>query len=304
MKENVKIFLLSLRPYQWIKNFLIFLPILATHETSFLLWKTTILTFFAFCLIASSSYIINDLFDLESDIQHPIKSKRPLASGKIEVKSAIFLAIFTAIIGFSIIIYIGKILILILIISYYILTNLYSRYFKNFLALDICLLASFYTLRVFIGWVASYTAPLSVWLFAFSMFLFLGLASIKRQSEISYFNLIGRKKIKGRPYEINEMVIMASTSLSAGYISTLIFALYISSPQVYILYESSYLLYAICPILLYWILRLVILSFRGKILEDPILFSIKDKTSLLCLFLVFFTFLAAKLINFKPFVTV
>ena len=163
----------------------------------------------------------------------------------MNLKMAIIMAFFTFIIGILIVLYIGKPLILIIIICYYILTNLYSKTLKNFVALDICLLASFYTLRIFIGWVSSYSAPLSVWLFAFSMFLFLGLASIKRQSEISYFNFIGRKSLKGRPYEINEMVVMASTSLSAGYISVLIFALYISSPQVYVLYQSPYLLYYI-----------------------------------------------------------
>ena len=273
-------YLKVIRVYQWIKNILVFLPMFAAHQLTKHNLVDSSLAFIAFCLIASSVYVINDLFDLNADRAHPNKKLRPFALGTIPIKNGliIFLLLFVPGIALSFII---EFYFFLLMPIYFLLTFLYSIVLKKKVILDICILAILYTLRIIGGSFAT-EIQISFWLFAFSIFLFLSLAAIKRQSEL--VNLKNRKKkyIIRRGYQANDLPIISMIAISSGFISVLLAGLYINSPDVLTLYSKPWTLGAASIILLFWIMNIVFAGSRGLINDDPIIYAIKDNTSRMC----------------------
>lgn len=276
--NHPKDILRAMRVHQWVKNLLLFVPLAMAHhalEIGFLL--PTILAFFAFSFAASSVYLLNDLMDLSADRQHPTKRARPFASGSVTpqvgVATALILLGMSAAIGLSL--PVGFQLLLLL---YLVLTTAYSLRLKELALLDIMVLAALYSLRVLAGGYAA-AIPVSEWLIAFSMFLFLSLACVKRFSELYTIRERGGGTAHGRGYTSDDLELIAQLGTASGYISVLVLALYINSTAVVKLYGSPGVLWLICPVLLFWISRTWLLAHRGEIHEDPILFALRDRVS-------------------------
>lgn len=267
----------ALRPHQWSKNLLLFLPIIAAHDVSALL--PVLLGFFAFCLTASAVYIINDLLDLTADRAHPRKSKRPFASGRLDAATGLGMACSLLIGALTLGALTGRPAFLLVMCLYFSATFAYSLWLKRKLIVDVLMLAGLYTIRIVAGGTAA-VINLSPWMLGFSMFLFLALAAVKRQAELT--DLIHTKRSgPGRAYEPDDLPILRGIALTAAQAAVLILALYISSDDVQTLYAFPSLLWLVCPLLLYWMLRMVMKTHRGKMTDDPIVFAATDPVSLL-----------------------
>jgi 4-hydroxybenzoate polyprenyltransferase len=273
-------FLQLIRLHHYVKNLLIFIPLFLSHSTDEASITNSLLGFLSFCLMASSIYIINDFLDLEHDKKHPIKCMRPLACGKISPSFALITAIVLALISISTaIIFLNKYFIILLFI-YAILSNSYSFFLKRLALLDIFTLTCLYLLRIIAGVVLT-EATLSNWLLAFSTFLFLCLASVKRQTELFCLRSRGDKKISGRDYEVSDLPFLQAFSIATAVASVMILALYINSSDIKRLYNKPEILWLICPLLLFWLTRILFLTERGQMHSDPIVFALKDKSSFL-----------------------
>jgi len=245
--------------------------------------------FCAFALCASATYILNDLADLDSDRGHWKKKHRPLAAGSLSIKEGLALCfcMLTASVVISVLFL--PHLFLIILIFYTVITLSYSFLLKRLQTVDIVVLASLYTVRLLAGAAATKIEP-SFWLLSFSMFIFLCLAIVKRVSEI--LNKIERKpeteRLSGRGYFTSDLSVLMSLGSSSGMVAVLVFAMYVNNPETIALYQSPEFLWAVCPIIGYWIIRVLIMTSRGEIDEDPISFAIKDKRSWVAGFLVLF----------------
>ena len=276
-KTSFQVVFKTIRLHQWVKNALIFTPLATAHQlTNIPLVIDSGLAFFSFSLCASATYIINDLADLESDRVHPTKCQRPLASGAITIKYGVLLSVFLLCLSFAIC-FLLPIWFLLCLCLYLIITVSYSFKLKSLQTIDITTLASLYTLRIFAGGAATSIQP-SFWLLAFSMFVFFCLAIVKRVSELhrSRLKYAENEKISGRGYYTSDMQVLLSLGTSSGMLSILVFAMYINSEDVTKLYREPLLLWFVCPIFGYWIVRILIMASRGEIDEDPIVFAIND----------------------------
>lgn len=270
----------SLRPHQWVKNLLLFIPPLAAHQFGSLDNVIhSIIAFCVFCLAASSVYILNDLIDVADDRYHHRKRQRPFAAGDLSLLAGwllwpVLLVLACVIALLTLPTYFCAVLAL-----YFMLTMAYSFRLKQLAILDVITLAVLYTLRIIAGAVAIYT-PLSLWMLAFSMFLFLSLAFIKRFSELKLAREAGREmQVKGRGYVHKDLEIISSMGVGSGYLSVLVLALYIQDVHTVELYPSPHFILLACPLLLYWISRAWLIADRGQMHDDPIIFAIKDKVS-------------------------
>lgn len=275
-----KVLFKALRMHQWVKNLLLFVPLLTSHQFADLeLLAKSALAFLAFGVCASATYLINDLSDLDSDRVHWKKRFRPLAAGTLSIRRAMFVIAFALPLSAVIAYFINPYFLLVL-ACYVAVTLAYSFVLKRLQTVDILTLASLYTLRIIAGGVAISILP-SFWLLAFSMFLFLCLALIKRISEI--LKAGGGdgevKKLSGRGYYTSDLPILNSLATSSGMLSILVFAMYLNSEDVVDLYHLPHLLWLVCPVFSYWIVRILIMSSRGEIDEDPIVFALKDRRS-------------------------
>jgi len=269
----------ALRMHQWAKNALVFVPLAAGHKGSDLgLLTQAALGFGAFSLCASSVYVLNDLLDLDSDRQHPTKRQRPFASGALPVRVGAVLAPVLLVAGFALSLWLLPLPFSALLATYYALTLGYSMYLKQVLVLDVLVLAGLYTVRLFAGSLAT-GVPTSSWLFTFSMFLFLSLALVKRLSEVRRLRLSNEEASPGRGYLASDYEQLSSLGVSAGYISVLVLAFYITSKDVTGLYTYPERLWLLCPVMLYWVSRVWLLAHRGLVNEDPLVFALRDKVS-------------------------
>ena len=277
-KNIFKTYLKAMRLQQWLKNILIFVPLILAHEIEeqHLVFQA-ILAFFAFGLCASSVYLLNDLFDLTADREHSNKSKRPLAAGDISIIKCTFL-IPVLLIPAYVIAYQLPLEFIIILTAYWLITFAYSLRLKQIALLDVLVLACLYTIRIIAGAAAVSLVP-SFWLLAFSMFLFLSLALIKRYSELTVKQQNNKNNVAGRGYCIIDQETLAQLGTSSGYLAVLVLALYINSDQVKNLYSYPEIIWFLCPIQLYWIGRIWLLARRNKINEDPVLFAIQDSQS-------------------------
>ena len=267
----------ALRLHQWLKNFLVFIPVLGAHQVGNLtLLLQSAVAFLAFGLCASSVYVLNDLLDLPDDRRHARKRHRPFAAGRIPVaagltaKPLLLAAAFglsaallppaaTAVLGF-----------------YYVVTLAYSLSLKRRMAIDVIALAGLYTLRIVMGAMATGLA-LSFWLMAFSMFIFLSLALVKRYAELFHARQTGKpSKTPGRGYFPEDLAMIAPLGAASGYLAVLVLALYINDGHALELYRRPEIIWLACPLILSWITRVWMLAHRGEMHEDPLVFATKD----------------------------
>ena len=281
----------ALRPQQWSKNVLVFLPIFAAHlfDQPALLGRT-IIAFVAFCCCASSGYLINDICDLPADRHHPTKRLRLFASGQLPVAYALAMAPVLALIGCILAVLLSKVSMAILAV-YLALTAAYSIGLKKIVLLDVIILASFYTLRVIGGGVAIAIWP-SVWLVGFSLFLFISLGLMKRYAELVVMRTVDGDHAKARAYALSDAELLATKGTASGYAAVLVLAIYIASGAVKALYSTHQVLWLVCPLLLYWIGYLWLVAHRGEMHQDPMVFALRNQTSRILILLM----LAAALI--------
>jgi 4-hydroxybenzoate polyprenyltransferase len=271
-------YLHALRPHQWLKNLLLFVPLLTAHQ-----WGNhaavghLLLAFLAFGLAASSVYVLNDLLDISADRLHPRKRARPFASGALPLLHGLLLVPAFAGVGVLVAALVSRELVSALLV-YLLLTTSYSLYLKRYALIDVLLLAGLYTLRVMAGAIAI-DVPLSFWLLAFSVFLFFSIALLKRCTELRALRDGTRASTAGRDYQINDLSDLRAMGMASGYIAVLVFALFINSPEVAERYTHPQLLWLSCPALLYWVSRIWIKQGRGEMHDDPLLFALRDPAS-------------------------
>jgi len=281
-----------IRVHHWVKNLLIFIPFFLEHRFNDLdgLY-TLVFSFLCLSLLASSTYIANDLLDLEADRANTTKKLRPIASGSISVKQAIAIMVILIVAVFMIASQLPTLFQLVL-VAYLISSLSYSFFLKSIAVLDVCILSSLFTLRI-IGGCIVINAEWSFWLFAFSMFFFLSLALAKRVSELENIKREEGSFPIGRGYQVIDLPILTNAGVSSGLLSILVVALYINSNKVEKMYQYPEILWLICPLLLYWIVRVWMITARGRMHEDPVLFAIRDRVSLLTLLLAGLVVLSA-----------
>ncbi|MBX5484238.1 MAG: UbiA family prenyltransferase [Myxococcaceae bacterium] len=276
--RRIRALIRALRPHQWTKNALVFAPVLLAHAvTRGPLMLQAVWAFAAFCLCASSVYVLNDLLDLHADRAHHHKRTRPFASGELPLGAGLAIAPVLLLGACAIATRLSHTFVLVL-GAYYAATLAYSLYLKRVVLLDVLLLAGLYTARIIAGGVATEVA-VSQWLLAFSMFIFLSLAFVKRYSEVHTLRKKGVEEAKGRGYRASDLEQLSSLGASAGFISVLVLALYVSSADVTKLYAHPARLWGILPLFLYWISRVWLLAHRGQMHDDPIVFAIRDRAS-------------------------
>jgi 4-hydroxybenzoate polyprenyltransferase len=281
---GLKVWLKALRLHQWAKNLLVFLPILAGHrvfETQALVHS--VVAFVAFGLCASGVYVLNDLFDLDADRRHPRKRLRPFAAGTLPLVHGLVAAPLLVVVAFALAFVAGPAFAGVLAI-YYALTLAYSLHLKRVVMLDVVVLAALYTVRI-IGGAAAIGGGLSFWLLAFSMFLFLSLAMLKRYTELAALQNGPTNKASGRGYTVDDVPLIQSLGGSSGYLSVLVLALYINSTASEALYHRPQILWLLCPLLLYWISRVWLVAHRGGMHDDPVVFALVDTVSRIVLVL-------------------
>jgi 4-hydroxybenzoate polyprenyltransferase len=273
----------ALRPHQWLKNLLLFVPLLAAHRFDDpALFEKLFVAFLAFGFCASCGYLINDVFDLNADRRHPRKRRRPFAAGSLPLSFALIvipvLMCLSGVLGAAV-----SPLFLGVLASYFALTVTYSLFVKQIVLLDVMLLAALYTLRIIAGSAAVSIWP-SYWLLALSTFLFLSLALVKRYSELIAMQGTEGNRAKARAYESSDGELLSAMGTASGYLSVLVLALYITSGTAQELYRRYELIWLLCPLLLYWISHVWLIAHRGKMHDDPLVFATKDRTSRILIF--------------------
>ena len=280
-----------LRPHQWAKNALVFVPLFAAHRFDLEAVVHAVIAAIAFSLAASAIYILNDLVDIDADRKHRSKRLRPLAAGTVPVKEAMLAAPALLLVAFGVGLLVSPWFVAVL-LGYVALTTAYTFYFKRRMMVDVIALASLYTLRVIGGAVAIATAP-SEWILAFSMFIFTSLALIKRYVELTARLDAQLPDPTNRDYRKSDLVVLSAMAAASGFNAVTVFALYISSDTVHRLYRHPQALWLICPVLMYWVGRALMLADRRQMDDDPLLFALRDRISLTAFALIGLIMIAA-----------
>jgi len=274
-KPTLRTYVKMLRMHQWLKNALIAVPMVLSHEyfNPNMIWEC-LLAFASFSAVASAIYILNDFFDLALDRKHPTKRNRPFASGALSIPFglgaiAALLAIGVAASLFLPIEFLG------VLVGYMAVTTAYSLSFKRMLLVDVLTLAGLYTIRVLAG-AAATGVDVSFWLLAFSIFFFLSLALVKRFVELRTTAIPPGERIAGRGYRTEDQEIVAQAGMASAFSAALVLALYMDSPAVRVLYPHPWLIWPLAPIVLYLTMRVWILARRDEMHDDPVVFIIRD----------------------------
>ena len=268
----------AIRIHQWAKNILLFVPLLLSHKLRPEAIGAVIAAFFCFSFMASANYIFNDLLDIESDRRHPVKRFRPFAAGDLPVAGGAALALALIVVSLALLPVLPHQFLLWLAV-YIASTAAYSLYFKQVALVDVLVLSGLYTLRLLAGGAATRT-EISPWLAAFSIFLFLSLAMVKRFSELENLRERGASETHGRGYVAGDLDQIRSFGTSSATASVLVFMMYIARPDVTVLYKHADRLWLIVPMMLFWLYRAWLLGSRGEMNEDPVLFALRDRVSL------------------------
>jgi 4-hydroxybenzoate polyprenyltransferase/phosphoserine phosphatase len=278
---GLRVWFRALRLHQWLKNLLVFLPLLAGHQLGKpALLAQAALAFLAFGLCASSVYLVNDLVDLESDRRHPRKRLRPFAAGSLSPASGLGAAAALLMVAFALA-WVVRPAFAGWLGVYFAGTLAYTFWLKRKLLLDALTLAGLYTLRI-IGGAAAGGTTVTFWLLAFSLFLFLSLAFVKRISELQVVLLQGRGSAEGRAYMTQDLALIEMLGVAAGFSAVLVLALYLNSENVVRLYRTPELMWLTVPILLYWISRMWLITHRNRMHDDPLVYAVRDPVSLGC----------------------
>jgi 4-hydroxybenzoate polyprenyltransferase len=283
----------AMRPHQWAKNALVFVPLVAAHQALDPRRLTSAaLAFVAFCLCASGGYLLNDILDIEADKIHPAKCRRPIASGEVPIPVGLVTSIALLGAGLGLAAFIDQ-RVLWLLLAYSGASLAYSLWLKKRLMVDVLVLAGLYTLRILAGGAAT-SIRVSSWLMAFSMFMFLSLALAKRYTELSSLPPSSDERLRRRGYGPTDIDLLRSIGPTAGCIASLVAVLYINlSPDVAKFYPDASALYLIPPIILYWIVRVWFLAQRRQLDSDPVVFALRDRHSLVAGLLVLAIFIVA-----------
>jgi 4-hydroxybenzoate polyprenyltransferase/phosphoserine phosphatase len=284
----------ALRPHHWSKNSLLLLPLLLAHRWSTHAWALTLLGMFLFGLAASAIYIINDLIDLPSDREHPWKSRRPFASGRLAILSGMVMAPMLFVSGVGA----GWLLLgyrfALAVFCYCALTLAYSLVLKRLPLVDVFVLTSFYGIRIVTGALITLT-PLSSWFLIFSMFFFFSLALAKRYSELKHAAILLDTGNSGRGYRAEDSPLLSTMGVASAFASVIVFSFYTRSPEVSHLYPHPQPLLLIAPMLLYWLVRVWLQAGRGELKEDPVTLAVRDPMSYIvgfaCVLCILITFL-------------
>jgi 4-hydroxybenzoate polyprenyltransferase/phosphoserine phosphatase len=269
----------AMRPHQWAKNLLILLPLLLAHSLEIHGLVTALLAFCSFSLTASATYIVNDLLDIDTDRRHPQKKTRPFAAGDLSALSGIGMSVALLLLAFC-----GARLLPIGFIAWLLLylasTLAYSSFLKQIPLVDVLMLSGLYTLRLFAGSAAT-GSHISHWLGSFSVFLFFSLAIAKRFAELENLSASNSAPKNGRGYLLTDIDQLRSFGTSSAFAAVVIFAIYISGLDVTKLYRNPALLWLIMPLMILWLCRVWLLASRGELHEDPVVFALTDRMSLL-----------------------
>ncbi len=266
----------TMRPYQWVKNILVFAPLLAAGDlTNWPTWLAACKSFVAFCAVASAMYLLNDISDLAADRLHPRKRHRPIASGDLPIGSALAMVPILLALGF----YLGWMSdILLALVLYGGLAIAYNFLIKEIAVVDVFVLAALYTVRLFGGGEAT-DHPVSLWLLGFSSFLFLSLALVKRASELHRLSVEHRESAARRGYVTTDLGMLQMMGCAATFASAVVLSLYIQSDTAFEAYAQPNLLWGIIPLILFWQCRLWLLASRGTVHDDPIVYAAHDPVS-------------------------
>lgn len=277
-RSHLTVWLRALRVHQWLKNLLLFVPLLTAFSlTDIDKLATMVLAFLAFSLAASATYVVNDLWDLENDRAHPRKRQRPFASAQLPILHGLAVAAGALLLAFVLAfnVSMGFFLMLMLYLG---LTSAYSWVFKEYVLIDVITLSLLYTLRILAGAVAV-GIDVSSWLLAFSVFVFLSLALVKRCAELVSLGEIGGAATRGRDYRLTDLVVLWPLGVGAALSSVVVFGLFISAPETQGRYGTPQLLWLAAIGLIYWLARLWIKASRGEMHDDPVVYAIKDRGS-------------------------
>ena len=268
-----------LRPQQWLKNLLVFVPLLGAHRANEIaLLGKGLLAFVAFGCLASGGYLMNDLLDLAADRRHPRKRYRSFAAGDLPLSYAFCMIPVLVVLGYLAGTLVSPMLAGVALI-YFGLSATYSLYARQIVLLDVLVLAGLYTLRIIAGSVSVAIWP-SHWLLAFSTFLFFSLALVKRYSELAL------NHVPARGYEPSDQELLVSMGIASGYVAILVLALYINTATAHLLYKRYGVLWLLCPLLLYWISHMWLSAHRGRMPDDPVVFATNDWTSRILILLM------------------
>ncbi|MDR3640122.1 MAG: UbiA family prenyltransferase [Humidesulfovibrio sp.] len=280
VRSGLGVHLRMLRLHQWLKNLLLAVPLAAAHRLAEPeRWPPLLMAILAFSLCASAVYLVNDLLDLESDRRHLRKCERALASGRVSLRLAVLLVplLLACALGLASAVgqafwgWLG---------GYFLLTCGYSLVLKRAALLDCLTLAILYTLRIVAGGAAT-GVPLSYWLLSFSVFLFLSLAFVKRYAELQTQPPEAGGKLAGRGYRSTDAPLVLTLGMASGFASALVLSLYLNSEAVVRMYRTPECIWATVPVLLFWISHMWLTAHRGGMHDDPLVFAVKDKASLL-----------------------
>ena len=277
-RSQLQMLIKGIRAHQWAKNILLFLPLLMSHKLTRSSVAAAIAAFFCFSFMATFTYLINDMLDIENDRRHSSKRFRPFASGDLSVGQGLALALAFAIASFALLPLLPSAFALWLAV-YIASTITYSFFLKQFAIIDVILLSSLYTLRLLAGGAATST-EISPWLAGFSTFLFLSLAMVKRFNELENLRERGATRAYGRGYLVSDMEQIRSFGTSAATAAVVVFMLYIARADVITLYRHPMRLWLIVPLLIYWIYRVWLIASRGELDDDPVVFAMRDRISL------------------------
>ncbi|MCC9601459.1 UbiA family prenyltransferase [Stieleria sp. JC731] len=291
---GAKVWVKQLRIYQWLKNALIFVPLLVSGRyTDLAAVGITLIAFIAFGLLASSTYVLNDLLDLEPDRRHPRKRSRPLAACSISLVAGALVALVLFWVSLGLGAYVATPFLVIL-LAYLVLTLSYSLKLKRFFGMDVIALASLYTIRIFAG-AAVIGVTVSFWLLGFSMFVFLSLALVKRGAELVSLREKGQHRVSGRDYQLADLHVVTSFGTASSLISLLMFCFYLDSDVLKNQYRDPQLLWLAIPCMCYWLMRMWSKTLRGDMDDDPIVFTLKDRASVLAIVVVLSLTVVARL---------
>jgi 4-hydroxybenzoate polyprenyltransferase len=284
-KSRAADYLKPLRLQHWLKNVLVFVPLLAAHRfvEAGPLGKLA-LAFLSFGCFASAGYLLNDLLDLASDRHHPTKRFRLFAAGDLPLAYAFVMIPALAAMGLALAMTVSTPFVEV-VLSYFALSLMYSLRLKRLVLLDVIVLAGLYSMRILAGGAAVAIWP-SHWLLAFSTFFFFSLALVKRYSELVIMRKIDGDHAKARSYELDDGELLAAMGVASGFLSVLVLALYINSDKAQALYGRYQWIWFLCPLLLYWIGRVWLIAHRGNMPDDPLVFAVRDRTNRILILLM------------------
>jgi 4-hydroxybenzoate polyprenyltransferase len=277
-RPGLAVWMRLLRPHHWLKNLLVAVPLATAHQFTPGAVLRTLLAFAAFSICASCVYVLNDMIDVEADRAHPLKKARPFASGALSAAAGVPFALVLLAVAMTVAALISPAMLAVL-AAYFAITLAYSLVLKRKMMIDVVTLAVLYAIRIIGGGVAI-AVPISEWLLAFSLFIFTSLALIKRHSELGLRLQAGLGDPTNRNYRLDDLPVIAALAAASGYCAVIIFALYLSSDTVRSLYRHPEMLWLACPLLVYWISRVLLLSHRRLLIDDPVVFAMKDKVSI------------------------